>query len=535
MMLNPSPSPSASFLSTMKRSTLSSVLALFAAATATLAYEYPHVPADKTTPSQIRLSFKSLNAVSVAWNTYEKINKPCVAYGTSASNLNKRACSSTSETYPTSRTWFNNVILDNLAPSTTYFYSIDSSNSSTQSFKSARRPGDTSPFACNAVIDMGVYGLDGYTTTKKRDIPFIPPSLTHSTIDQLAQSVDLYDFVIHPGDFAYADDWFLRPQNLLNGKDAYAAITELFFNQLSSISSVKPYMAGPGNHEAACQEVLYYQGACPEGQYNFTDFSHRFAPNMPTTFVSQSKVSAAKASATLARSLALPPFWYSFDYGMVHFISIDTETDFPSAPDTPKLGAGPYGRANQQLDFLKADLASVDRKVTPWVVAMGHRPWYSTGGNDNICSECQAAFEDLFYQYGVDLFVAGHVHNLQRHQPIYKGTVDAANLNDPKAPWYIVAGAAGNIEGLEGFNTQPSYTVFADNVHNGYARLTFQDVNHLKVEMIHSTDGGVLDSAILYKKHADQFVRQPLPASTKKRSLLNSLFNIGGSSIRRDV
>lgn len=233
--------------------TVASVLALVGAASA---YEYPNVPADKTTPTQTRLSFKSLNAVSVAWNTYEQLSHPCVAYGTSPSSLDQRACSSTSTTYPTSRTWFNNVVLTGLNPATTYYYKIDSTNSTTDSFKSARAPGDTSSFVANAVIDMGVYGLDGYTTTMKRDIPFVPPSLTHSTIDQLVQSQDEFDFVIHPGDFAYADDWYLRPQNLLDGKDAYAAITELFFDQLSYVSKVKPYMAGPGNHEAACREVV---------------------------------------------------------------------------------------------------------------------------------------------------------------------------------------------------------------------------------------------------------------------------------------
>jgi hypothetical protein len=30
-----------------------------------------------------------------------------------------------------------------------------------------------------------------------------------------------------------------------------------------------------------------------------------------------------------ARSLSLPPFWYSFEYGMAHVVMIDTETDFP--------------------------------------------------------------------------------------------------------------------------------------------------------------------------------------------------------------
>ncbi|GAK65285.1 acid phosphatase [Moesziomyces antarcticus] len=490
---------------------LASVLAL-TATTAANAYTYPNIPADKTTPTQTRLAFQQLNAVSVAWNTYEKLNQSCVAYGTSPTSLTQRACSSSSSTYPTSRTWFNNVLLTGLAPATTYYYKIDSTNSTTNSFKSARTPGDQYSFVVNAVIDMGVYGADGYTTTKKRDIPFVQPSLSHSTIDQLVQSADQYDFVVHPGDFAYADDWYLRPQNLLDGKDAYAAITELFFNQLSAVSAYKPYMSSPGNHEAACREVLYHQGACPLGQYNFTDYNARFGPTHPTTFGTASTDAAAQSNATAAQKLALPPFWYSYDYGMVHFVSLDTETDFPSAPDTANLGAGPYGRPSQQIDFLKADLASVDRTVTPWVVVLGHRPWYSTGGSDNICSECQTAFEDIFYQYGVDLFVAGHVHNLQRQQPTYKGAVDPAGLNNPKAPWHIVAGAAGNIEGLSSAGTIPAYNAFVDDSHNGYARLTFVDKNSLKVDMIHSTNGEILDSATLTKSHNQQFVRQSVSA-----------------------
>jgi hypothetical protein len=55
---------------------------------------------------------------------------------------------------------------------------------------------------------------------------------------------------------------------------------------------------------------------------------------------------------------------------------IDTETDFPDAPDGPDgsagLNGGPFGSATQQLDFLAADLASVDRTVTPWVIVAGH-------------------------------------------------------------------------------------------------------------------------------------------------------------------
>jgi acid phosphatase type 7 len=75
---------------------------------------------------------------------------------------------------------------------------------------------------------------------------------------------------------------------------------------------------------------------------------------------------------------------------------IDTETDFPNAPDAPggsaDLDSGPFASSpTQQLDFLAADLASVDRTVTPWLVVSGHRPWYTTGGGET-CSPCQTAF-----------------------------------------------------------------------------------------------------------------------------------------------
>jgi hypothetical protein len=58
----------------------------------------------------------------------------------------------------------------------------------------------------------------------------------------------------------------------------------------------------------------------------------------------------------------------------------NTETDFPNAPDEPGgegvEDAGPFAPSGAQLAWLKKDLASVDRKKTPWVIAAGHRPWY---------------------------------------------------------------------------------------------------------------------------------------------------------------
>lgn len=422
-----------------------------------------------------------------------------------------QACSNSSITYPSSRTWSNVVTLTGLDSATVYYYKIVSTNSSLDHFLSPRAAGDKTPFNFDVVIDLGVYGKDGYTTTKRDTIPMVQPELNHTTIGSMARQVDNYELVVHPGDFAYADDWYLTASNLLSGKEAYEAILENFYDQLAPISGRKAYMASPGNHEADCTELDYTSGLCPEGQSNFTDFRNRFGRTMPTAFPSSSSNETAQANAAKAKSLANPPFWYSFEYGMAHVLMFDTETDFKSAPDSPGgsagLNGGPFGFSGQQIDFIEADLASVDREVTPWLIVAGHRPWYSTGSG-NTCAPCQAAFENYFYQYGVDLAIFGHVHNSQRFAPVFNGTVDPAGMNNPKAPMYIVAGGAGNIEGLSSVGTNVSSNRFAYADAFSYATVKLLDEQHLQMNFINSSNDALLDSSVLYKAHTEQFVVQ---------------------------
>jgi hypothetical protein len=141
--------------------------------------------------------------MSVGWNTYQQLSKPCVQYGTSASNLNLMACSNTSVTYPTSRTWSNTVTLTGLTSATTYYYKIVSTNSTADHFLSPRLPGDKTAFSISITPDLGVYGADGFTiqgdVSKRDTIPTIEPSLNHTTIGRLAQTINDYEFILHPG------------------------------------------------------------------------------------------------------------------------------------------------------------------------------------------------------------------------------------------------------------------------------------------------------------------------------------------------
>lgn len=56
---------------------------------------------------------------------------------------------------------------------------------------------------------------------------------------------------------------------------------------------------------------------------------------------------------------------------MTHFVMFDTETDLgkgltgaEEAGGSQNLKNGPFGGVNQQINFLDADLASVDRSIT---------------------------------------------------------------------------------------------------------------------------------------------------------------------------
>jgi acid phosphatase type 7 len=272
---------------------------------------------------------------------------------------------------------------------------------------------------------------------------------------------------------------------------------------MTPITSTKPYMVGPGNHEANCDNggtidktnnITYTESICIPGQTNFTGYINHF--RMPAS-----------------ESGGLGNFWYSFDYGMTHFIQLDTETDLGHgfiSPDEPGgsegENSGPFAKyMNQQTDWLAKDLAAVDRSKTPWIIVAGHRPWYISAQNDSstLCWECKDVFEPLFLNYSVDLVLSGHVHAYQRNAPIYNSQADPAELCNPKSPWYITNGAAGHYDGLDTLITPyENFSRFAMDTVYGWSRLTFHNATHLTQEFVASGNGSVLDSATLYKEHS---------------------------------
>ena len=104
--------------------------------------------------------------------------------------------------------------------------------------------------------------------------------------------------------------------------------------------------------------------------------------------------------------------YYSFDYGNVHFVSLDSQL---TARDTDQMAA--------MRDWLIDDLSSND---PDWTVVIFHHPPYSKGANhDSDDTEkiggfdmpqqwMRETFVPVFDNYGVDLVYNGHSHSYER-------------------------------------------------------------------------------------------------------------------------
>ncbi|GAM89545.1 hypothetical protein ANO11243_075840 [Dothideomycetidae sp. 11243] len=451
-------------------------------------------------PVQIRLSYQGPTAMVVSWNTFKQLEHPTVYYGLEPYVLYDRASSDNSYTYPTALTYINHVNLTNLLPDTTYYYLPAHSNATKPlSFRTAKPKGCNEPFKTAVVVDMGTFGPLGLSTTvgKGAANPLQPGEQT--TITSMAKDMDDYDFVVHPGDLGYADAWlkeeiggYLPNTSRVDNPRVYEAINNAFYDELEAVTAYKPYMVSPGNHESNCDNggtkdktinVTYTTSICPVGQLNFTGYINRF--RMPSP-----------------QSGGQGNFWYSYDHGMAHFVHIDTETDLGHGLIGPDEGSpeysGPFGLLNQQISWLQNDLASVDRKKTPWVIVLGHRPFYNSAGD--TCTNCTAAFEPLFHQYDVDLYFCGHSHVYCRNNPVYQNVSDPNGLNNPSSTWYIVNGAGGHYDGLDTLNYPlQSYTAYAQDTAYSWSKLVFHNCTHLTQQAIYSANNTVYDEATLIK------------------------------------
>ena len=244
-----------------------------------------------------------------------------------------------------------------LTPSTTYYYAVyDGETRLTAAdesyrFKTHPVPGTDTPVYFWVVGDSGTGGKD------QADVH--TAMVNHNTTH--GKQLDLY---LHVGDMAY-------------GSGTNKEFDDRFFNMYEPTLRNTVCWASMGNHEGRTSK-----GASGEGPYYD-------AYICPTNAEAGGLASGKEA-------------FYSFDFGRVHFICLDSHD----------LDRSPSGEMAQ---WLKADL---EKSKADFLVAFFHHPPYTKGSHDSDREgqliEMREHIMPILESGGVDIVFTGHSHIYER-------------------------------------------------------------------------------------------------------------------------
>lgn len=477
-------------------------------------------------PEQLHLAFAGADTaghptgVNVAWYTPQE-TASVVAFGRAPDALTHNATGAAPIEYLAGSGFHHNVRVTGLEPSTQYYYKVGNEQdgwSSAHTFKTAPQAAD----ADQASYQIALFGDMGYLDSSQRPMVIATAGLvkhwsatvSRVRLEALKDGGEL-DWVWHLGDIGYVDDAFAHhPLGFY-----YESTYNKYMNWLQNITATYPYMVSAGNHESEC-----HSPACIIGKHeralalsNFSAYNHRW--HMP----------ASDSAARDGQSM-----WASWNYGPVHFVSINTETDWPGAEEhdtgdshDKKLPAGHFGEDGEYLAWLEADLkaASEARAAKDANGGNGNGPSFIVAGGHRPHGDIKSVHTELFSKYGVDLYVAGHGHSYTRGTPVNGTTYimaggagcdemsylesDLAREMGVGADWAKLAEGPAYMERLREV-AAPGYAVPAGSEAFKTGRISIGalrvNATALDFRLLDSVSGEVLDSTLITK--ADQDARR---------------------------
>ena len=220
-----------------------------------------------------------------------------------------------------------------LAPATTYCYDVTSGSSASERFGFRTAPA----LGTGARVRFLAYGDSGGGGSDQTVLR-----------DQMATVP--FDFMIHTGDIAY-------------GGGTRASFEGRFFQVYADFLKYFPVFPASGNHEYDSEDAAPFREVFVLPENGGPEGIER---------------------------------WYSFDWGDVHFVALDSER------------TGPV-----QAAWLDADLTA---NQLPWTIVYWHKPPFSSGehGND---SASQTYFVPIMEKHKVPLVLNGHDHDYERTTP----------------------------------------------------------------------------------------------------------------------
>ncbi|HEV8131542.1 MAG TPA: metallophosphoesterase [Acidobacteriota bacterium] len=189
--------------------------------------------------------------------------------------------------------------------------------------------------------------------------------------------------VLHTGDLAYPNGRFLE-------------FEQNYFPYYRDLMRLVPFFPCPGNHEYDTRDGVPYL--------------------------------AVHAVPTEGVPIKDRGRYYSFDWGNVHFISLDSNTPLAEAA----TGRG------EMLDWLENDLQKTQQF---WRIAYFHHPPYATGINQTDFHEglVRDRIVPILERHDVQLVFNGHEHSYQRSKPLRRGVP----VGPDKGTLYVTTGGGG--------------------------------------------------------------------------------------------
>lgn len=245
----------------------------------------------------------------------------------------------------------HSVMLTGLKPGTRYIYRVGGPDGWSQSACFTTAPSTPRPFKFLVFGDSQSINYNVWGTTARNAYQANPDAAFFTNVGDL---VDVGQ------DYAQWDKWFAAAKGLT------AAI---------------PAMPIAGNHESYTPERVF---------------------SMPVLFTAQFKL-PPNGPAGLKGQV------YSFDYGDVHFVMLDSQ-EGEERQYVPDMLA-------RQKEWLERDLQATKKK---WKIAFIHRPLYNNkpGEGDPVIRK---VFGPVFDNYQVDVVFTAHDHAYARTYPLYNG------------------------------------------------------------------------------------------------------------------
>lgn len=282
--------------------------------------------------------------------------------------------------------------ISGLSANTEYEYRIgikgstDETNkwSKTYTFKTAAE--DITSFSFIAVGDTQGITWGGTTSSDKG---FMYSKVAY---EQAFAELDDPAFILHTGDVV---EWG-------GNKDMW----NWYFKSLGGYGTSTPMFVAMGNHDTWRKEST---------ENLFFDYHFNHPDNGGTAALDQTEIAKLKSSSLKYVAQNADETIYSYNYGDVHFIVLNT---------------GGYDN-NQDVHLIEAQRAWLindleANKDARWTVVLQHESVYHRLGG----AEGRPYLHDVLEQYGVDLVIQGHSHLVTRTYPMKDGKIVTKSLTD---------------------------------------------------------------------------------------------------------